>query len=89
MPEDRKHQGLILEMAIRENFGLLNLRRTQRSGFLNFRDDERAISRGAIKSLNVKAAHDGHSGANFIGRQSAKSGCRQMAGNVAARFFVR
>ncbi|HEY0074275.1 MAG TPA: sugar ABC transporter ATP-binding protein, partial [Abditibacteriaceae bacterium] len=58
VPEDRKGQGLILEMAIRENVGLPNLRRTQRSGFLNFKG-EREISRGAIQSLNVKAAHDG------------------------------
>ncbi len=58
VPEDRKHQGLILEMAIRENVGLPNLRRTQRSGFLNFRD-ERAISQSTMQSLNVKAAHDG------------------------------
>ena len=58
VPEDRKGQGLILEIAIRENVGLPNLRRTQRGGFLNFKG-ERDISRGAIQSLNVKAAHDG------------------------------
>ncbi len=58
VPEDRKGQGLVLEMAIRENVGLPNLRRTQRGGFLNF-SDERAISKSTIKSLNVKAAHDG------------------------------
>lgn len=58
VPEDRKGQGLILEMAIRENVGLPNLRRTQRGGFLNF-GDERAISRDTVKSLKVKAAHDG------------------------------
>jgi ribose transport system ATP-binding protein len=58
VPEDRKGQGLVLEMAIRENVGLPNLKRTQRGGFLNFQD-EREISQGTMKSLNVKAAHDG------------------------------
>lgn len=58
VPEDRKGQGLVLEMAIRENVGLPNLKRTARGGFLNFKG-ERDISRGTIQSLNVKAAHDG------------------------------
>lgn len=57
VPEDRKEQGLILEMAIRENMGLPSLRRTQHRGFLNF-EGEKEISARMIGSLNVRAAND-------------------------------
>ena len=33
--EDRKQQGIILEMAVRENMSLPSLRRDQKNGFLN------------------------------------------------------
>lgn len=36
-PEDRKEQGLILEMAIRDNIALAGLERLSRAGFLNDR----------------------------------------------------
>ena len=57
VPEDRKQQGLILEMAIFENLSLPSLRRTQRSGFLNHAE-ERAISRRMFGELNIRAAGD-------------------------------
>ncbi len=57
VPEDRKQQGLILEMAISENLGLPSLRRTQRSGFLNHAE-ERTISRRMFGELNIRAAGD-------------------------------
>ena len=42
-PEDRKEQGLILEMAIRDNIALAGLGRMSRAGFVN----DRAVSRQA------------------------------------------
>ena len=42
-PEDRKDQGLILEMAIRDNIALAGLDRMSRAGFIN----DRAVSRQA------------------------------------------
>lgn len=57
VPEDRKQQGLILEMAICENLGLPSLRRTQRNGFLNHAE-ERSISRRMFDQLNIRAAGD-------------------------------
>ena len=42
-PEDRKEQGLILEMAIRDNIALAGLSRLSRAGFIN----ERAVSEQA------------------------------------------
>ncbi|MCS1410305.1 MAG: Ribose import ATP-binding protein RbsA [Verrucomicrobia subdivision 3 bacterium] len=53
VPEDRKQQGLILEMAVRENMSLATLRRDQRKGFLNHAR-EREISSEMVKRLNVK-----------------------------------
>ena len=53
VPEDRKQQGLILEMAVKDNVTLATLSRDQRKGFLN-RTKEREISARMIKELNVK-----------------------------------
>jgi ribose transport system ATP-binding protein len=57
VPEDRKQQGVILEMAVRENLSLPSLRRTQRAGFLD-RASERKISAEMIEALNVKTPGD-------------------------------
>lgn len=53
VPEDRKQQGLILEMAVRENLSLASLRRDQHAGFLN-RKQETAITADMIRQLGVK-----------------------------------
>jgi ribose transport system ATP-binding protein len=52
-PEDRKRQGVILEMAVRENLSLASLRRDQRHGFI---DSRRAASISAemIRTLQIK-----------------------------------
>ncbi|MEE2714739.1 MAG: sugar ABC transporter ATP-binding protein [Verrucomicrobiota bacterium] len=52
-PEDRKQQGLILQMAVRENASLASLRRDQRNGILN-RDAEEIVAQKAIDQLDVK-----------------------------------
>ena len=57
VPEDRKQQGLILDMAIRENMSLASLARDQKHGFLN-RSKEREISEKMVKDLNVKTPSD-------------------------------
>jgi ribose transport system ATP-binding protein len=56
-PEDRKGQGLVLEMAVRENASLPSLRRDQRWGLLNF-SAERALAQDAIQRLNVRTPND-------------------------------
>ena len=53
VPEDRKHQGLILEMAVSENLTLPSLRRDAHGAFLN-RGREREITGGMIRELNIK-----------------------------------
>ena len=57
VPEDRKHQGVILEMAIRDNLSLASLRQDQRRGFLN-RVRELALSGEMMSRLRIKAPHD-------------------------------
>ncbi|MEZ6059529.1 MAG: sugar ABC transporter ATP-binding protein [Planctomycetaceae bacterium] len=58
VPEDRKQQGLVLEMAIRHNIGLPGLRRyASRAGFLNFRK-ETDDTRSMVQRLRVKTPDD-------------------------------
>ena len=52
-PEDRKQQGVILEMAVRENMSLPSLRRDQRHGFLN-RQKEAEITAKMIDQIRIK-----------------------------------
>ncbi|MBN9690598.1 MAG: sugar ABC transporter ATP-binding protein [Verrucomicrobia bacterium] len=53
VPEDRKHQGVILEMAVRTNLSLASLRQDQQHGFLN-RTREASLSEEMIRSLRIK-----------------------------------
>ncbi len=58
VPEDRKQQGLVLEMTIRENVCLASLDRYDRAvGFRN-RSHERQAAADSIRRLNIKAPHD-------------------------------
>ena len=53
VPEDRKQQGVILEMAVGQNTTLTSLRRDANSGFLN-RPRETEIATQMTKQMNVK-----------------------------------
>jgi len=53
VPEDRKQQGVILEMAVRENTTLASLFRDARSGFRDPRREEEVAGR-MTRQLNVK-----------------------------------
>jgi ribose transport system ATP-binding protein len=57
VPEDRKQQGLILEMAIKENMSLASLRRDQRRGFLDF-GSEQDIADRMIADMRIKTPSD-------------------------------
>ncbi len=56
-PEDRKQQGLVLEMMVRENLSLASLGRDQRRGFLNLRK-ESEISAEMIGKMRIKTPTD-------------------------------
>lgn len=59
VPEDRKQQGLLLEMAVRENISLASIKRDRKAGgFLN-RARERAISKSMIDQLRIRTPDDG------------------------------
>jgi ribose transport system ATP-binding protein len=54
VPEDRKRQGLVLEMAVQENVGLAGLRRNKKGpGFLN-REQEVTDTAAMIQRLRIK-----------------------------------
>ena len=53
VPEDRKAQGVILEMAVRDNLSLASLRRDQRHGLID-RPRAAEIAREMIASLKIK-----------------------------------
>jgi ribose transport system ATP-binding protein len=57
VPEDRKQQGLVLEMAVRENMSLASLGRDQNKGFLNHRR-EQDISREMVAEMKIKTPSD-------------------------------
>ncbi len=57
VPEDRKQQGVILEMAVRDNVSLISLRRDQRWGMLNGRAARR-VSDAMIRAMRIKTPND-------------------------------
>ena len=57
VPEDRKGQGLILEMPVRENISLASLRRDQRNGFRDAAK-EKEISDEMIGAMRIKTPND-------------------------------
>ncbi len=57
VPEDRKKQGLVLEMPVRENVSLASLRLEQRNGFLNH-GRELEVSSKMIASMRIKTPND-------------------------------
>ena len=58
VPEDRKQQGVVLEMAVRENISLAGLKKNQRGqGFLN-RGQEQSDTTEMIGKLRIKTPCD-------------------------------
>jgi ribose transport system ATP-binding protein len=55
VPEDRKRQGLFLEMGVRENLSIASLHRDQAAGFLN-RPAEKALCDEMIPAMRIKSA---------------------------------
>ena len=53
VPEDRKAQGVILEMAVAENLSLAALRRDSRFGFRNV-GRENSVAADMIRALNIR-----------------------------------
>jgi ribose transport system ATP-binding protein len=58
VPEDRKQQGVILEMAVRENISLAGQRQHARAGTFRNRAYEGKVSRAMIDQLRIKTPTD-------------------------------
>ncbi|MAE62882.1 MAG: D-xylose ABC transporter ATP-binding protein [Phycisphaeraceae bacterium] len=57
VPEDRKQQGLVIEMSVRDNVGLVCLQHDARFGLRDSRK-ERARSRDMVERLQIKTPTD-------------------------------
>lgn len=57
VPEDRKQQGLVLGMSVRENMSLAALKRDQHMGLLNHAAEQQ-ISRQMTAAMNIKTPSD-------------------------------
>ena len=71
VPEDRKQQGVVLDMVIRQNIGLASLHQHSRLGFLNFAV-EKQQSASMSNRLRVKAPNDLQRVGNLSGGNQQK-----------------
>jgi ribose transport system ATP-binding protein len=71
LTEDRKHQGLVLNLSIRENFALPNLDRLSTFGIVN-RSQERTALAGFIDSLQIKVPHQEQPAGHLSGGNQQK-----------------
>ena len=53
VPEDRKQQGLVIEMAVADNLSLTSLERDQKTGRLNF-EAEKSITEEMSEKMRIK-----------------------------------
>ena len=53
VPEDRKQQGLVIEMAVADNLSLASLERDQKTGRLNF-EAEKSITKEMTEKMRIK-----------------------------------
>jgi len=71
VPEDRKLQGLIIEMSVRDNISLASIEQAERWGFLNHRLEKR-LANDYIGRLKIKTASVGQKVANLSGGNQQK-----------------
>ncbi|MEI7698475.1 MAG: sugar ABC transporter ATP-binding protein [Planctomycetia bacterium] len=71
VPEDRKQQGVVLDMTIRENIGLASVHRHSQAGLLNF-TVEKSQSAEMCRQLRVKSPDDTYRVGNLSGGNQQK-----------------
>jgi ribose transport system ATP-binding protein len=71
VPEDRKQQGIVLDMAIRQNIGLASAHRHSKAGFLSF-STEQAQSQEMCSRLRVRMPNDQARVGNLSGGNQQK-----------------
>jgi len=71
VPEDRKQQGIVLDMAIRQNIGLASAHRHSKAGFLSF-STEQEQSQEMCSRLRVRMPNDQARVGNLSGGNQQK-----------------
>jgi ribose transport system ATP-binding protein len=71
LTEDRKRQGLVLGLGVRENFGLPNLGRFSRVGCIS-QAQERAAFAGYVDALRIRIPHQDQLARNLSGGNQQK-----------------
>ena len=71
LTEDRKSQGLVLGLSVRENFGLPNLAAFSTAGFVR-RGQERDAFAGFVKALSIRIPHQEQAARNLSGGNQQK-----------------
>jgi ABC-type sugar transport system ATPase subunit len=71
LPEDRKHQGLVLDHPVRENFSLPNLSRLSRHGFV-LRRKEREELDSFVHLLGIRLSSPGQPAGQLSGGNQQK-----------------
>jgi ABC-type sugar transport system ATPase subunit len=71
LPEDRKAQGLVLGRSVRENFGLPNLSRNSRWGFV-LKDQEQAAFARHVTGLDIRIPYQEQLARNLSGGNQQK-----------------
>ena len=78
IPEDRKSEGLMLPMSVAENLTMAGLERVSRFGVINSKKEREHVAE-FLEAAARKGGVARPPGRLAFGRQSAKSGDRQMA----------
>ncbi len=71
LTEDRQLQGLVLGASVRANFGLPNLERLSRHGFVQQRQERAEFAR-YIEVLNIRVPHQEQRASNLSGGNQQK-----------------
>ena len=71
LTEDRKDQGLVLCRSVRENFGLPNLGRFSRSGWIN-QSSERTSFGNYVEKISIRISGQGQRAENLSGGNQQK-----------------
>lgn len=72
IPEDRKLQGLILQMSVKDNIAIPSLKKIAKSGFILDKNKEREIAEEFVKKLQVKTPSIYHVVENLSGGNQQK-----------------
>ena len=71
LTEDRKTQGLVIQHSVRENFGLPNLGRFARAGFVNQLKERKAFS-SYVDRIDIRLSHQDQLARNLSGGNQQK-----------------